>query len=225
MFYDERIQMELGKAFRATMILAWFISMIYGLLHILAMLSAGVFSVVAIVFELICIVSGIVLFMYGEIRFLGSAKDEMLAHKKHLYYKKVFYLYLGIILLAFYLQISLGSSSEWFAPNHFLLTLQMPCWLLLLTCLKYNGVPFNYSYLAEDKQIYICRTLGNVVKLAKIVALATVAGIVISVALVPSVSQLVAVLAAGVISWSGLCLLWNDHVSYLCSSRQLRRLE
>lgn len=224
MFYDERIQMELGKAFRATMILAWFISMIYGLLHILAMLSAGVFSVAAIVFELICLVSGLILLLYGEITYLASGKDEMLAHKKHLYYKKAFYLYLGIILLAFYLQIGLGSSSEWFTPNHFLLTLQMPCWLLLLTCLKYNGVPFNYSYLAEDKQTYICRTLENVVKLAKIVALATGAGLVVSIALVPSVSQIVAVLAAGIISWASLSIeyliiSWAERVSDQANER------
>ena len=160
----------------------------------------------AIVFELICLVSGLVLLLYGEIKYFGSAKDEMIAHKKYLYYKKVFYLYLGIILLAFYIQISLGGNSEWFAPNHFLLTLQMPCWLLLLTCLKYNGVPFNYSYLAEDKHTYIRRTVGNVIKLARIVSFATAAGIVLSVVLIPSVFQIVAVLATGVASWASLSI-------------------
>lgn len=218
MFYDERILVEQGKAFRATMILAWFISLIYGLLHALSMFANGTFYAPALVHESISIISGLVLFLYGEIKHHASTKDEMVAYKKNYYYKKVFYWYLGIILFAFCLQISLGSRYEWFPPNHFLLTLQIPCWLLLLTYFKFKGVPFNYSYLAEDKPTYIRRTFANVAKLAKIIALATMTGIVILIVLRASISEFIAVLAAGIISWISLSIeyliiSWAERVS------------
>lgn len=218
MFCDERILVEQGKAFRATMILAWFISLIYGLLHTLSMFANGTFYAPALVHEAISIISGLVLFLYGEIKHHASTKDEMVAYKKNNYYKKIFYWYLGIILFAFCLQISLGSRYEWFPPNHFLLTLQIPCWLLLLTYFKFNGVPFNYSYLAEDKPTYIRRTFANVAKLAKIIALATLAGIVVLIVLRASISEFVAVLAAGIISWISLSIeyliiSWAERVS------------
>lgn len=218
MFYDERILEEQGKAFRATMILAWFISLIYGLLHALSMFANGTFYAPALVLESISIVSGLVFFLYGEIKHHASTKDEMVANKKNHYYKKVFYLYLGMLLFAFCIQNSLGSRYDWFPPNHFLATLEIPCWLLLLTCFKFKGVPFNYSYLAEDKSTYIRRTFANVAKLAKIIALATGAGIIVLIVLKASTSELVAVLTAGVISWISLSIeyliiSWAERVS------------
>jgi len=218
MFHDERIIVEQGKAFRATMMLAWFISLLYGILHALSLYTNGSFQVSALISELVCLGSGLALFLYGEIKYRGSAKDEMLAYQKNMYYKKVFYIFIGIILFAFYLQIGLGSRYEWFPPNHFLFTLQIPCWLLLLTYFKTHGVPFNYSYLGENKNIYIRRTFANVLKLGKIVAAATGMGLIILIALRASILEIIAVLLSGILSWLSLAIeyliiSWAERVS------------
>lgn len=218
MFHDERIIVEQGKAFRATMMLAWFISLLYGILHALSLYTNGSFHVSALISELVCLGSGLALFLYGEIKYLGSAKDEMLAYHKNMYYKKVFYVYIGIILFAFYLQIGLGGRYEWFPPNHFLFTLQIPCWLLLLTHFKTRGVPFNYSYLGENKNIYIRRTFANVLKLGKIVAAATGMGVIVLIALRASILEIIAVILSSVLSWLSLAIeyliiSWAERVS------------
>ena len=218
MFHDERIIVEQGKAFRATMMLAWFISLLYGILHALTLYTNGAFHVLALTSELICLGSGLAFFLYGEIKHFDSVKDEMLAYQKNMYYKKVFYIFIGIILFAFYLQIGLGSRYEWFPPNHFLFSLQIPCWLLLLTYLKTHGVPFNYSYLGESKEIYIRRTFINVLKLGKIVAAATIIGLIILIVLRTSILEIIAVLLSGILSWLSLAteyliISWAERVS------------
>ena len=218
MFHDERIIVEQGKAFRATMMLAWFISLLYGILHALTLYTNGTFHVLALISELICLGAGLAFFLFGEIKHLGSAKDEMLAYQKNMYYKKIFYIYIGVILSAYYLQIGLGSRYEWFPPNHFLFTLQIPCWLLLLTYLKIHGVPFNYSYLGESKKIYIRRTFINVLKLGKIVAAATGIGLIILIVLRTSILEIIAVLLSGILSWLSLAIeyliiSWAERVS------------
>lgn len=226
MFYDERIQKELGKSFRAVIGLSSIISIIYGVLHLLAMREhGGTIRVLGLLFELIGIVAGMIVLLYGEIKFSASGRDERLASGKYNYYKKIFYPYLGVILFACYLQSFLSSADEWFAPSHFLSALQLPCWLLLLICLKYHGVPFNYSYMAEDRCTYIQRTFANVSKLGKFVLLATAGGLCVSLVFGASFLQLIAVLLSGVVSWVSLSveyllISWAERVSDRANEQQ-----
>lgn len=72
MFFDERIHIGRGKAFRKTMILATILFSLYAVFHLAYQLTAmPAFNPISILTESICALAGLVLILYGKPPFGG----------------------------------------------------------------------------------------------------------------------------------------------------------
>ena len=98
MFYDERINAELGKIYRKGILIATLIGLFYGAFHILYLSFAEQLAIKYLFTELFIVVGGILILLIGAVRFL-KAKDERIAFQKHSYYLKAGKIFLVLALL------------------------------------------------------------------------------------------------------------------------------
>ena len=173
MFFDDRINAERGKAFRATLMFAWVASAVYLAIHLIEDFinpaSAFLFN------SLLVFVIGIgILIAIGEIRFGFVPKDEMLQTKKHKYYTRIFWRALFFFIFTYCLEtvfnvfglVEINISQSYYTKGeYFLLTLETACWVNLLAYLKCREVPLTYRFVLLDKKAYILNVLKNLGKL------------------------------------------------------------
>lgn len=217
MIYDERIHAVKGKAFRSTLIFAFFLFLVYTALHLtyLFVCVGRVHPLSLLTDGAALLASGIIL-LVGESEY-GSGGDEMRVYEKNCYYAKHFYTFLYIFAGVYCVAAPLAPFAvpyEDYPPSQVLLMALLPCGLFLLWQFKRAEVPLNSSFLEESRGEYWKRVWLNVLKFGGIclgftlVSFCVTFWYAVSTGLYNPFSFLVlrAVLLAGLAAWNGFAL-------------------
>lgn len=218
MFFDERIHIGRGKAFRKTMILATTLFSLYAVLHLAYQFTAmPAFNPISILTESICALAGLVLILYGEAAFRGSKSDEMTDYRKNCYFAKAFFHFLYIIVGTYCVVAPLyllSDNTGNYPPNTVLFLVEIPCWLFLLLQFKKEEMPLNSGILAESRKVYWTRVLKNVLKFGGVCGGFTCLSLFVTMCYLMfrgditllTLGVLFGVLLAGVFTWISLSL-------------------
>lgn len=204
MFYDERINSEQGRAYRAATLFALIILILYGILHGFLLSAHGSFHVALMSVEIFCGIGGALLIAFGELKYGICPADEMVDAQKKRYYSKAFFGFL-YMLIAVYCCIrvpfSIHLNAYDVAPNHLIILLALSVWLVLLFRFKRNEIPLNSSFIEVSPSEYWKHVLKNVGKLGGITALFTAISAVNTVMLTKDAFDFLSVLLAGSITF------------------------
>lgn len=204
MFYDERINAEQGRAYRAAMIFALVLMILYGTLHGALLILNESMHIALMSVEIFCGIGTAVLIAYGELRYGIHPADEMVDTQKKNYYSKAFFAFF-YMLIAVYCCIRVPFSIYLDAydvtPNHLIILLALSTWLVLLFCFKRREVPLNSSFLEVSGKDYWLRVLKNIGKLGGITAIFTVISAVNTLLLTKDAFNFISVLIAGLITF------------------------
>ncbi|MBE6610215.1 MAG: hypothetical protein E7634_06070 [Ruminococcaceae bacterium] len=176
MFLDERISEAQGRTFRFTVIFAWAVTVVYGILHFLMLMASGPIPLSSLSVELICGIGGAVIIGKGELSRWSKTKDEMWAYERNKYYSKAFYIFLYMLLFAYCcirVPAYIVLSPYDMPPNQLLILLELTCFIVLITRFKLSDVPFNYTFISEERRSYAKQVLVNVGKLGGAILLFT----------------------------------------------------
>ena len=204
MFYDERINAEQGRAYRAAMIFSLIIITVYGILHGILLSQFGSFHVALMSVEIFCGIGGGLLVAYGELRYGIRPTDEMVDAQKRRYYSKAFMILLYMIIAVYCcirapFSIALGAYDV--AANHLIVLLTLSAWLVLLFFFKKSDVPLNSSFIEVSAKDYWMRVMKNIGVLGGITAFFTVISSFITLCLTESMGYFLGVLLAGFITF------------------------
>lgn len=168
MFLDDRINAEQGRAFRLTVIFAWAVTVLYGILHFLMLKTSGKIPPSSLSVEMICGICGAILIGIGEFSKWSETKDERWEYEQNRFYCKAFYIFLYVMLFAYCcirVPAYIVLSPYDMPPNQLLILLELTCFIVLVTRFKLSEIPFNYTFISEEKRSYWGQVFINIGKL------------------------------------------------------------
>lgn len=218
MFDDERINFYLGNIYRKSIIISLLFSMLY-----LALVCFGFFSFSSIINPLIVILTTTICLIYGKIlTSKEKTKDERYYKIKSQYYLKSSYIILISFIVGFILSVCLSFNKDvGYAPNTYLIIMEIINFIFLSYQFKKNDIYFNYSFIDSTKSQYYKKVWKNILKLAKYVLILYLVIFLISIIfyIKAFITFLILYLLAGLISIGSLSLTyfiisWIDKVLY-----------
>ena len=207
MFWDERINAEQGRAFRLTVIVAWALTVLYGIAHLIYLIMASQVLITSLSVELFCGLGGFCIIAYGEFNKWGDSKDEMWEYEKNKYYSKAFYWFLYILLFSYCcirVPAYIAQSTYDMPPNQLLILLELTGFIVLITKFKFSEVPFNYTFISEGKRSYGAQVFINTAKLGGIILLFTCFSLVTLIFMGGEAIDMLSVLFSGLFTFFSL---------------------
>lgn len=213
MFLDERINAEQGRAFRLTVIFAWAVTVLYGILHFMMLKASGKIPPSSLSVEIFCSICGAILIGIGEFSKWSETKDEMWEYEQNKFYCKAFYIFLYVMLFAYCcirVPAYIVLSPYDMLPNQLLVLLELTCFIVLITKFKFSEIPFNYTFISEEKRSYGKQVIINIGKLGGVILLFTLLSFVTLVFIGEfDALDLLSILISGLFTWISLSMSYT----------------
>ena len=204
MFNDERINNESGKIYRNGIIIATLVSLIYGILKAICF-GLNRFFVLSFT-EVFIIVSGVIIFIIGEIHYGG--RDERATYERHDFYLKAGKIFIICALSGYALSIpfNVANTTVNIATNELIIALEVLGFIYFFWNFKSRDINFNYSFIAEDKKSYYVHVFSNIGKLAGVLAVVFSVSIVVDLFIHKDIVSLISIIVGYVCSVLGLAI-------------------
>ncbi len=207
-FYDERINMAKGRAMRKTVWFVWLFTLLYTAAVIVSDVVFERFRVYEILVQILTLIGGGILILWGELAYLGAKKDERKAALKTGWYVRAFYALVYLFAFAYCIHIAVNlrfyGLSEGL-PLSFFPSLLLECGgLVLIYSLKKERVMLNYSAIEERMgRRYYQKVLINILIFGGISLLFTILALYLFLMLGGDVFTLVGlgVIFGGLLTW------------------------
>ncbi len=226
-FDDERVNAVRGRAMRKTVWFAWLFTLIYTVAIVTVdSFIEGRFSRITVVdqrfvlswilVQVITLIGGAVILLWGELRYLGARKDEMKAHGKALFYTKGFYAFVYIFAFAYCVHVAVNLFYEGYdyitlqstdIPYGFFPSMLLECGgLFLIFSLKNERVMLNASEIEGGGKRYFKKVLMNILKFGGLCAVFTAFALSLFVIMSrePLAKSCLAIAIAGLATWLSL---------------------
>lgn len=202
MFYDERIVIGRGKAYRNTIILATVLMTLLTISDIMTQcLLLKKYNPLFSVVSLVTAIAGIAIIIFGEKKYGRIPEDERVEGLKSQYYSKAFYVFINVLACAYSIALplikvenvphSIGNSegTTVILGMNFVLEnctralsiVEFPCLIFLLYQMKSQYLPINASVIEEDGSTYWKKVWGNILRFAAKCGIYTLISLFISV--------------------------------------------
>ncbi len=207
--FDERIQKDLGRAQRQTMWLLWILSLGYLTLYTAAVRITGTeLRLPLILAPLLTVVGGGILLAFGELYYLGAAKDERKQAAQANYYVRAFYGFVLLIACAFCIHVAVNLARPIGAPDQakgaFPALLLTVGGVFFLYRLKTYRIPLNFTVIESEKQLYRRRVWRNIGVLGLAIAAFTLVSILLFCCLQGDPVWILVLLLAALLQYLGL---------------------
>ena len=158
MFNDERINAECGKIYCRGILLTVLTTVIYAFSRTATLFIRENFHSFFTYTEAVILILGIGILLTGAIIFRKGG-DERTAYERHSFYERAGKVFIIAVLGTYILTIPFTTEEMLggFSANQLLLLLEALGCLYLFYAFKTRQINFNYSFIAEDKQIYYRR--------------------------------------------------------------------
>ncbi len=226
-FNDERVNAVRGRAMRKTVWFSWIFTLIYTIAVIFVdtfiegdLFHAAVveqrFVLSGVLVQVITLLGGAIILLWGELGYFGARKDEMKAYKKNLFYTKGFYAFVYIFAFAYCIHVALNLSYDSYVafpksdmPYGFFPSMLLECGgLFLIFSLKSEKVMLNPSEIEGRSALYFKKVFLNILKFGGLCALFTLFAALLFLLLSkdPISATCLGILLAGLATWLALSL-------------------
>ncbi len=225
LFYDERINAEKGRAMRSTVWFSWLFTLIYtiitvivdtiterNLVHMAAVDERFILS--GILVEVITIIGGAVILLWGELSYIGADKDEMKAYEKNLFYTKGFYAFVYIFAFAYCVHVAVNLYYDGYTvfsntemPYGFFPSMLLQCsGMFLIFSLKNKNVMLHSAEIEDGGKPYFKKVFINILKFGGLCAVFVLFAVALFIIMsrAPFSKLCLVILFAGIGTWIAL---------------------